>query len=50
MYPALQKKAGINASLMRQYKAGKAYISESQTERIENAFHSLGNELAAIKP
>jgi predicted RNase H-like HicB family nuclease len=43
------KKAGINASLMRQYKSGQTYISENQIGKIENALHQLGNELAAIK-
>jgi predicted RNase H-like HicB family nuclease len=43
------KKAGINSSLMRQYKSGKAYISENQIGKIENTLHQLGNELAAIK-
>ena len=43
------RKAGINPSLMRQYKMGKTYISENQINKIENSLHSLGNELAAIK-
>ena len=43
------RKAGINSSLMRQYKMGKTYISENQISRIESALHSLGNELQAIK-
>jgi len=43
------RKAGINPSLMRQYKMGKTYISENQIGKIENTLHSLGNELAAIK-
>jgi len=43
------QKAGINPSLMRQYRMGKTYISENQINKIENALHSLGNELAAIK-
>ena len=43
------KKAGINPSLMRQYRIGKTYISENQIGKIERALHSLGNELAAIK-
>jgi predicted RNase H-like HicB family nuclease len=43
------RKAGINPSLMRQYRMGKTYISESQIGKIESALHSLGNELAAIK-
>ena len=43
------KIAGINASLMRQYKAGVAYVSEAQTKKIETALHRLGNELTAVK-
>jgi predicted RNase H-like HicB family nuclease len=43
------RKAGINASLMRQYRMGKTYISENQIRKIENTLHSLGNELTAIK-
>jgi predicted RNase H-like HicB family nuclease len=43
------KKAGINSSLMRQYRTGKKYISDQQIGKIETALHQLGNELAAIK-
>ena len=43
------QKAGINPSLMRQYRMGKTYISENQISKIESTLHSLGNELAAIK-
>ncbi|MDR3217865.1 MAG: type II toxin-antitoxin system HicB family antitoxin [Dysgonamonadaceae bacterium] len=43
------KKAGINSSLMRQYKSGQTYISENQIGKIESALHQLGNELTAIK-
>jgi hypothetical protein len=43
------KTAGINASLMRQYKSGKVYISGAQTRRIESTLHKLGKELAAVK-
>jgi hypothetical protein len=43
------KKAGINPSLMRQYRMGKTYISENQINKIENTLHSLGKELSAIK-
>ena len=43
------RKAGLNPSLMRQYRMGKIYISENQLNKIENTLHSLGNELAAIK-
>ena len=43
------KTASINSSLMRQYKTGKVYISDTQTRRIENALHRLGKELTAVK-
>jgi predicted RNase H-like HicB family nuclease len=43
------RKAGINPSLMRQYRMGKTYISENQINKIESTLHSLGNELAVIK-
>ena len=43
------KVAGINASLMRQYKSGKQYISENQVMKIQNALHKIANEIAAIK-
>ena len=43
------KKAGINPSLMRQYRVGDTYISEKQINKIENTLHSLGNELSTIK-
>ena len=43
------QKAGINPSLMRQYRMGKTYISEVQINKIESALHSLGNDLASIK-
>ncbi len=37
--------AGINASLMRQYKRGQ-YISQKQMEKIQNAIHAIGKEMA----
>ena len=43
------QKAGINPSLMRQYRTRQTYISENQKYKIESTLHSLGNELAAIK-
>ena len=43
------KVAGINASLMRQYKSGNQCISENQVMKIENALHKIANEIAAIK-
>jgi len=42
------KIAGINASLLRQYKKGLSYISEKQANKIEVALHKLGNELSSI--
>ena len=40
--------AGINASLLRQYKTGDTYISEAQAKKIESALHRIGEELTAI--
>lgn len=40
--------AGINASLMRQYKTGQ-YISSNQMKKIEKTLHTVGKELSAIK-
>ncbi len=37
--------AGMNASLLRQYKKGLAYVSEAQVRKIEKALHKAGNEL-----
>lgn len=42
------KRAGINSSLLRQYKAGDTYISESQAQKIQQAFREVGAELSAI--
>ena len=43
------KKAGINASLMRQYRMNKTYISENQTKKIEATLHGLGKELMSVE-
>ena len=43
------KALGINSSLMRQYKTGKAYISDKQADRIEEGIHRLGKQLMEIK-
>lgn len=40
--------AGINASLLRQYKVGKTYISEAQAQKIGEALRKVGRELSAI--
>lgn len=42
------KLAGINPSLMRQYKSGGTYISEQQASRIEQQLHSIGRELCSV--
>ena len=42
------KYAGINPSLMRQYKRGQ-YVSEKQVSKIQAAVHRIGKELAAVK-
>ncbi len=41
--------AGINASLMRQYKSGNQYISENQIIKIEMALHKIANEFSGIR-
>lgn len=45
---AFAKYAGINPSLMRQYKQRLAFASESQMAKIEDAIHKVGNELLAV--
>lgn len=42
------KRMGINAGLLRQYKAGNTYISEAQANRIGSALRKVGEELSAI--
>jgi len=46
---ALARRMGINESLMRQYKAGKAYLSAAQMSRIADGIHQLGSELASLR-
>lgn len=46
---SLGRAIGINPSLMRQYKTGKAYISDKQKEKIMNAIHSLASELSTVR-
>ena len=44
------ERAGINPSLLRQYKSGStSYISEVQMKKIENALHKVGSELSAVQ-
>lgn len=40
--------AGINPSLMRQYKKGQ-YISYRQVSKIQSALHKIGKELVAVQ-
>lgn len=42
------KYAGINPSLMRQYKQRIAFASESQKMKIEEAIHRAGSEMLAV--
>jgi predicted RNase H-like HicB family nuclease len=39
---------GINPSLMRQYRRGGTYISETQAARIENGLHQAGRDLLSV--
>ncbi len=40
---------GINETLMRQYKKGNTYISDTQLQKIENGIHQLGAEFSKLK-
>lgn len=40
--------AGINPSLMRQYKQRIAFASEAQKTKIEQAIHKAGTEMMAV--
>lgn len=42
------KYAGVNPSLLRQYKTQGTYISEAQAHKIESALQRVGRELTAI--
>ena len=42
------KLAGINPSLMRQYKQGQ-YVSEKQVSKIQTEIHRIGQELLSIE-
>lgn len=45
---AFASRIGMNGSLLRQYKRGGVYISESQMVRIEEGIHQLGKELSSL--
>ncbi|MDO5106021.1 type II toxin-antitoxin system HicB family antitoxin [Capnocytophaga sp.] len=46
---SIAKKAGLNESLVRQYKNGIAAASQEQTLKIQNAVHLLGKELLSAR-
>lgn len=46
---AFARYLGINEALLRQYKKGDTYISESQLKRIEEGIHALGHEFSRLK-
>ena len=46
---AFARYLGINETLLRQYKQGGTYISDSQLKRIEDGIHTLGNEFARLR-
>lgn len=43
------KRAGINDSLMRQYKKRLAFASEEQCHKIQKTIHNLADELSAVR-
>ncbi len=45
---AFARYIGINESLMRQYKKGGTYVSETQLKKIEEGINQLGNEFANL--
>lgn len=45
---AFARYVGINDALMRQYKKGNTYISETQLKKIESGIHNLGKEFASL--
>ena len=46
---AIAKKAGINASLMRQYAAGIKSPSDETAKKIEGVIRDLGKELLSVR-
>lgn len=46
---AFARYLGINEALLRQYKKGGTYISESQMKRIEDGIHALGHEFTQLR-
>lgn len=46
---AFARYLGINESLMRQYKKGDTYISDTQLQKIENGLHRLGTDFLGLR-
>lgn len=46
---AFAKIIGINDSLMRQYKKGNTYVSDSQLQRIQNAINGIGADFQSLR-
>jgi hypothetical protein len=44
----LAKRIGINPSLMRHYKLGDTYRSDSQARKIESGIHEIAHELLSV--
>ena len=42
------ERVGISPSLMRHYKGGDTYISQTQAKKIESGLHRLARELLAV--
>jgi hypothetical protein len=45
---AIAEKAGINASLLRQYKNRMKFPSQAQVQKLEDAIHVIGQELSKV--
>lgn len=46
---AFARYLGINETLMRQYKKGDTYISDTQLQKIENGIHKLGADFIGLR-
>lgn len=46
---AFAKMMGINSSLMRQYKKGDTYISNSQLEKIQTFINKMGADFQSLR-
>lgn len=46
---AFARYIGINETLMRQYKKGGTYISDTQLHKIEDGIHQIGKSLSNLR-